>query len=97
MISTMITLSTSHITEDAEEWLDSECELAMEGKSVIPVSAHRHGWCVFSADLDDFEHIPASLLSVAQWCRCRGISHIRFDHGADAIDDIPCYMREVVL
>jgi len=84
--STIITLSTSHITEDTLSWLDSVPS--------IPMARDQHGYYLFSADLDDYEDVPLDLLSVAQWCRCHGISYIRFDKGEATIDSLPIYQRE---
>lgn len=92
--SKIIILSTSHVADDADKWLDNEFRMAMEGRCNTTVCQHRDGWIVFSADLDDLEGVPASLLKVAQWCRSRGISYIRFDSGADTIDELPIYLRE---
>lgn len=84
--STIITLSTSHITEATLEWLGSD--------PAIPMASDEHGYYLFSADLDDFEDVPADLLSVAQWCRCNGISYIRFERGEEPLDCLPVYQRE---
>lgn len=92
MIARMLDLSTAHITEETDEWLDEA--VTYETYPIIAYQKGDYGWIVHVPDEWDEEavkDIPADLLALLVFAKARRCHWIMLDRDAFAVDELPQY------
>lgn len=85
----ILVLSTSHVTEETKDLLDSDLPLDQWPVSGGPYGDY--GWFMYAHEDPDDEKIPAELRVVFAFARANGCDNVLFDCDADQVDGLPTY------